>query len=62
MSILYLIWLAELLAFAGIIWWKSKQPSMTKEEQEFELAVVSQRSESFLMNTTKQSPYNGVEN
>lgn len=61
MSMLYLIWLVELVAIGGVLWWKSKQPPMTKEEHEFELQVVSQRGDSFLMNTTKQSAYNGVE-
>ena len=61
MSMLYLIWLVELVAIGGVLWWKSRQPPMTKEEQEYELQVVSQRGNSFLMNTTKQSAYNGVE-
>lgn len=61
MSYLYLIWWTEIFAIAGVIWWKSKQPPMTKEEQEYELQVVSQRGSSFLLNTTKHAPYNGVE-
>ena len=62
MSWLYLILWAEVFAIVGVIWWQSKQPPMTKEEQEFELQVVSQRGNSFLMNTTKHELYNGVEN
>lgn len=58
---LYLIWLIEIVALVGVVWWKSKQPPMTKEGQEFELSVVSQRANSFLMNTTKHESYNGVE-
>lgn len=61
MSMMYLIWFAEVIALAGIVYWKSKQPPMTKGEQFYELACVSQRQNSFLMNTTKQSVYNGVE-
>lgn len=57
----YLIWTGLCVSIAGVIWWKSKQPPMTKEEQEFEVNVVNQRVNSFLMNTTKQSTYNGVE-
>lgn len=54
---LYLIWVAGLIAFVGIVWYKSKQPPMTKGEQFYELAVVAQRQNSFLMDTTKDNPY-----
>lgn len=56
-----IIWAAIVLAIGGVCVYKSKQPPMTKEEQDFEMSVVSQRGDSFLMNTTKQSAYNGVE-
>ena len=56
-----IIWAALVVAIGGVCLYKSRQPPMTKEEQEFELQVVSQRWSSFLMNTTKQSAYNGVE-
>lgn len=61
MGFLYLIWFAEIIAIGAVIWWKSRQPPMTKGEQFYELACVSQRQNSFLLNTTKQSAYNGVE-
>lgn len=56
-----IIWAVLVVAIGGVCLYNSKQPPMTKEEQEFELQVVSQRGDSFLMNTTKQSAYNGVE-
>lgn len=56
-----IIWAALVVAIGGVCLYKSEQPPMTKEQQEFELSVVSQRGDSFLMNTTKQSAYNGVE-
>lgn len=59
--LLELIQPALILAIVLTIFWKSRQPAMTKEEQEFELEVVSRREHSFLTNTTKQSAYNGVE-
>lgn len=56
-----IIWAALVVAIGGVCLYKSTQPPMTKEEQEFELQVVSQRQNNFLLNTTKQSAYNGVE-
>lgn len=56
-----IIWAVLVVAIGGVCLYKSKQPPMTKEEQEYELQVVSQRQNSFLLNTTKQSAYNGVE-
>ncbi len=58
---LYLIWVVEVLAFVGILWYKSKQPPTTKGEQFYELALVAQRQNSFLMDTTKDNPYWGKE-
>lgn len=57
-----IIWAILVVAIGVVCLYKSKQPLMTKEEQEYELQVVSQRGNSFLMNTTKHEPYNGVEN
>lgn len=54
---LYLIWVIHLIVFVGILWYKSKQPPMTKGEQFYELALVAQRENSLLMNTTKDNPY-----
>lgn len=56
---LYLIWVGQIVALLGIFWYKSKQPAMTKGEQFYELAVVAQRQNSFLMDTTKDNPYYG---
>lgn len=56
-----IIWAALLLAIGGVCVYKSKQAPMTKEEQEYELHGVSKRAHSFLTNTTKHKPYNGVE-
>lgn len=56
-----IIWVALVVAIGGVCLYKYRQPPMTKEEQEFELQVVSQRQNSFLLDTTKQSAYNGVE-
>lgn len=56
---LYLIWVVQVIAFIGIVWYKSKQPPMTKGEQFYELAIVAQRQNSFLMDTTKDNPYWG---
>jgi hypothetical protein len=56
-----IIWAVLVVAIGVVCRYKSKQSPMTKEEQEFELQVVNQRSSSFLMNTTKHEPYNGVE-
>lgn len=55
-----IIWTVLVVAIGAVCLYKGKQPSMTKEEKEFELQVVSQRGNSFLMNTTKHEPYNGV--
>lgn len=57
-----IIWAVLVVAIGGVCLYKSKQPPMTKEEQEYELQVVSQRGNSFLMNKTRHQPYNGVEN
>ncbi len=56
---LYLIWVVQVIAFIGIVWIYTKQPPMTKGEQFYELALVTQRQNSFLMNTTKDNPYWG---
>lgn len=58
---LYLIWVAQLVALIGVILYKSKQPPMTKGEQFYELATIAQRQNSFLMDTTKDNPYWGKE-
>lgn len=55
-----IIWAALVVAISAVCLYKSRQKPMTKEEKEFELQVVSQRGNSFLMNTTKHEPYNGV--
>ncbi len=54
-------WAVLVLAIGVVCLYKSKQAPMTKEEQEYELQVVSKRAHSFLTNTTKHEPYNGVE-
>lgn len=56
-----IIWAALAVAIGTVCLYKGKQSPTTKEEQEFELQVVSQRGNSFLMNTTVHKPYNGVE-
>lgn len=56
---LYLVWVVQIVALLGILWYKSKQPPMTKGEQFYELAVVAQRQNSFLMDVTKDNPYYG---
>ena len=56
-----IIWAALVVAIGGVCLYKSIQSPMTKEEQFYELACVSQRQNSFLLNTTKESAYNGVE-
>lgn len=56
---LYLIWFVQIFALLVISWYKSKKPAMTKGEQFYELAVVAQRQNSFLMNVTKDNPYYG---
>lgn len=56
-----IIWAVLVLAISSVCLYKSKQAPMTKEEQEYELQVVSKRADSFLTNTTKHKPYNGVE-
>lgn len=58
---LYLIWAVEIVALLGIFWYKSKQSPMTKGEQFYELAVVAQRQNGFLMNVTKDNPRWGEE-
>lgn len=55
-----IIWAVLVVAIGAVCLYKSQQPPMTKEEQKFELQVVSQRGNSFLMNITKHKPYNGV--
>lgn len=54
---LYLVWVVQIVALLVILWYKSKQPPMTKGEQFYELAVVAQRQNSFLMDVTKDNPY-----
>ena len=56
---LYLIWVVQIVALLVIFWYKSKQPPMTKGEQFYELAMVAQRQNSFLMDVTKDNPYYG---
>ena len=56
---LYLIWFVQMIALLGILWHKNNQPAMTKGEQFYELAVVAQRQNSFLMDVTKDNPYYG---
>lgn len=56
-----IIWAVLVVAIGAVCLYKSRQAPMTKGEQFYELASVSQRGNSFLMNTTKQPPYNGVE-
>ena len=48
-----------MIALLGILWHKNNQPAMTKGEQFYELAVVAQRQNSFLMDVTKDNPYYG---
>lgn len=57
-----IIWAVLTVVIVVVCLYKSRQTPMTKDEQEYELQVVSQRGSSFLMSTTKQSAYNGVEN
>lgn len=57
-----IIWAILVIAIGGVCLYKSQQPAITKEERDYELQVVNQRGNSFLMNTTKHEPYNGVEN
>jgi len=56
-----IIWAILAVAIGGVCLYKGKQSPMTKEEQEHELKVVSQRGNSFLMSTTVHKPYNGVQ-
>lgn len=56
-----IIWVGLVLAIGVVCVYKANQARMTKEEQEYELQVVSKRENSFLTNTTKHQPYNGVE-
>lgn len=56
---LYLIWVVQIVALLVIFWYKSKQPPMTKGEQFYELAVVAQRQNTFLVDVTKDNPYYG---
>lgn len=56
---LYLIWVVQIVALLVIFWYKNKQPPMTKGEQFYELAVVAQRQNSFLMDVTKDNSYYG---
>lgn len=56
---LYLIWVVQIVALLVIFWYKSKQAPMTKGEQFYELAVVAQRQNNFLLNVTKDNPYYG---
>lgn len=56
-----IIWAVLVLAIGIVCLYKYRQAPMTKEEQEYELQVVSKRGNSFLTNTTKHEPYNGVE-
>lgn len=58
---LYLVWAVQIVALLVIFWHKSKQPPMTKGEQFYELAVVAQRQNSFLVNVTKDNPRWGEE-
>lgn len=57
-----IIWAVLVFAIGAVCLYKSRRVTMTKEEQNHELQLVSQRGNSFLMNTTKHEPYNGVEN
>lgn len=58
---LYLIWFVQIVALLGVFWYKSKQSAMIKGEQFYELTVVTQRQNSFLMDVTKDNPRWGEE-
>lgn len=57
-----IIWTVLVIAIGGVCLYKGRQSPMTKGEQFWEQVGVSRRKNSFLMDTTKHEPYNGVEN
>lgn len=56
-----IIQLALVVMIIGVLIYKSKQPPMTKEEQQEEIESINKRGNSFLTKTTVHPPYNGVE-